>query len=104
MLVVEQGQVAVIKAYVGLPTQDTSGIGFKFGSLVRPGHQGIWEEALRTGKYPITHEFTTPRLSSPQSSSSTGQDVTGAHGLDARLEPIIAKSNEALFSPLTSRF
>jgi hypothetical protein len=25
MLVVEQGQVAVIKAYVGLPTQDTSG-------------------------------------------------------------------------------
>jgi hypothetical protein len=26
MLVVEQGQVAVMKAYVGLPTQDTSGI------------------------------------------------------------------------------
>jgi len=24
MLVIEQGQVAVIKAYVGLPTQDTS--------------------------------------------------------------------------------
>src|SRR5208282_2042144 len=44
MLVVEQGQVAVIKAYVGLPTQDTSGADFKFGSLVRPGHQGIWQE------------------------------------------------------------
>jgi hypothetical protein len=37
MLVVQQGQVAVIKAYVGLPTQDTSGTDFKFGSLVRPG-------------------------------------------------------------------
>jgi hypothetical protein len=53
MLVVQQGQVAVIKAYVGLPTQDTSGTDFKFGSLVRPGHRGIWEEPLRTGKYPL---------------------------------------------------
>ncbi len=35
MLVVEQGQVAVIKAYVGLPTQDTSGANFKFGSILR---------------------------------------------------------------------
>jgi hypothetical protein len=53
MLVVEQGQVAVIKAYVGLPTQDISGAEFKFGSLVRPGHRGIWREPLRTGKYAI---------------------------------------------------
>ncbi len=53
MLVVEQGQVAVIKSYVGLPTEDTSGLEFKFGSLVKPGHRGIWEEPLRTGKYPI---------------------------------------------------
>ena len=53
MLVVQQGQVAVIKAYVGLPTHDTSGADFKFGTLVRPGHRGIWQEPLRTGKYPL---------------------------------------------------
>src|SRR4030065_1056665 len=53
MLLVMQGQVGVIKAYVGLSTEDTSGTGFKFGSLVRPGHRGIWQEPLRTGKYPI---------------------------------------------------
>ncbi|HTY08433.1 MAG TPA: hypothetical protein VMF29_04645, partial [Candidatus Edwardsbacteria bacterium] len=53
MLVVKQGEVAVVKAYVGLVTEDTSGIEFKFGSLVRPGHRGIWRESLRTGKYPI---------------------------------------------------
>ena len=53
MLVVNQGEVAVIKAYVGLPTLDTSGAEFKFGSIVRPGHRGIWQEPLRTGKYPI---------------------------------------------------
>ena len=53
MLVVNQGEVAVVKAYVGLPTSDTSGTDFKFGSIVRPGHRGIWQEPLRTGKYPI---------------------------------------------------
>jgi hypothetical protein len=51
MLVVQQGEVAVMKAYVGLATEDTSGADFKFGSLVRPGHRGIWQEPLRTGKY-----------------------------------------------------
>ena len=53
MLVVKQGEVAVIKSYVGLATKDMSGEAFKFGSLVRPGHRGIWQEPLRTGKYPI---------------------------------------------------
>ncbi len=37
MLVVNQGEVAVIKGYVGLPTLDTSGAEFKFGSIVHPG-------------------------------------------------------------------
>ncbi|MGH9481063.1 MAG: hypothetical protein ACRD1L_03130, partial [Terriglobales bacterium] len=46
MLIVQQGQTAVIKAYVGLPTEDISGADFKFGSLVRPGHRGIWQEPL----------------------------------------------------------
>jgi len=95
MLVVEQGQVAVIKAYVGLPTQDTSGASFKFGSLVRPGHQGIWQEAVRTGKYPINPRIYDAKLVlTAILKLDWARDVTGAHGLDARLEPIIAKSNE----------
>ena len=95
MLVVEQGQVAVIKAYVGLPTQDTSGANFKFGSLVRPGHQGIWQEALRTGKYLINPRIYDAKLVlTAILKLDWAKDVTGAHGLDARLEPIIAKSNE----------
>ncbi len=95
MLVVEQGQVAVIKAYVGLPTQDTSGASFKFGSLVRPGHMGIWQEALRTGKYPINPRIYDAKLVlTAILKLDWARDVTGAHGLDARLEPIIAKSNE----------
>jgi len=95
MLVVEQGQVGVIKAYVGLPTQDISGAGFKFGSLVRPGHQGIWQEALRTGKYPINPRIYDAKVVlTAILKLDWAKDVTGAHGLDARLEPITAKSNE----------
>jgi len=95
MLVVEQGQVAVVKSYVGLPTEDTSGVEFKFGSLVKPGHRGIWEESLRTGKYPIN-----PRIYQAEIVPTAilkldwAKGVTGAHGLDARLEPIVAKSRE----------
>ena len=51
MLVVNQGEVAVVKSFLGLSTEDTSGQGFKFGSIVDPGHRGIWSEPLRTGKY-----------------------------------------------------
>ena len=68
MLVVNQGEVAVIKSYVGLPTLDTSGPEFKFGSIVQPGHRGIWREALRTGKYPLNRESTRPRRFPPSSS------------------------------------
>src|SRR5207302_3615285 len=63
MLLVKQGQVAVIKAYVGLATQDTSGAEFKYGSLVRPGHRGIWQEPLRTGKYPLNPRCYEPEIS-----------------------------------------
>src|SRR2546430_1344987 len=53
MLVVNQGEVAVIKGYVGLPPLDTSGPEFKVGWVVQPGHRGIWREGVRTGKYPV---------------------------------------------------
>jgi uncharacterized membrane protein YqiK len=95
MLVVEQGQVAVVKSYVGLPTEDTSGSDFKFGSLVRPGHRGIWEEPLRTGKYPINPriyqaEVVPTAILNLNWSRATSQ----AHNLDKGLDPITAKSRE----------
>jgi uncharacterized membrane protein YqiK len=95
MLVVQQGQVAVIKAYVGLPTQDTSGSDFKFGSLVRPGHRGIWEEALRTGKYPLNPRCYQAEIVPTSILTLNWADaVSQAHNLDAQLSQIVAKSNE----------
>jgi len=95
MLVVQQGEVAVIKAYVGLATRDTSGTEFKFGSLVRPGHRGIWQEPLRTGKYPINPRcYQSEIVPTAILTLNWADAVSHAHNLDARLQQIVAKSRE----------
>jgi len=95
MLVVEQGEVAVIKAYVGLVSEDTSGDEFKYGTLVKPGHRGIWEEALRTGKYPINpHCYQSEIVQTAILTLNWAKEVSEAHKLDSRLSPIEAKSRE----------
>ena len=95
MLVVLQGQVAVIKAYVGLATEDTSGEQFKFGSLVRPGHRGIWQEPLRTGKYAINPRVYQPEIVPTAILTLNWADATSqAHNLDRQLKQIVAKSRE----------
>ncbi len=95
MLVVNQGYSAVIKSYVGLPTNDISGKDFKFGSLVKPGHKGIWEEALRTGKYPINPRcYQAVIVPTFILTLNWANSVSQAHCLDANLNSITAKSVE----------
>ena len=94
MLVVEQGQVAVVKAYVGLVPSDTSGADFKFGMLVRPGHRGIWQEPLRTGKYPINpYCYKAELVPTAILTLNWADRVSTAHNLDSKLEQIVAKSS-----------
>src|SRR5882762_8841489 len=95
MLVVNQGEVAVIKAYVGLPTLDTSGPEFKFGSIVQPGHRGIWREALRTGKYPLNPRiYAAEKVPTFILTLNWADASSVAHNLDAQLSPIEGKSRE----------
>ena len=95
MLVVRQGEVAVVKSFVGLPTLDTSGVEFKFGSIVRPGHRGIWQEPLRTGKYAINPRIYAAEIV-PTSilTLNWATAVSQAHNLDSALSPIEGKSRE----------
>jgi len=95
MTVVQQGEVAVIKSYVGLPTEDTSGEHFKFGAMVNPGHQGIWYEPLRTGKYPLNPRIYAAEIV-PTSilTLNWAAETSEAHDLDQSLSPITAKSRE----------
>ncbi len=95
MLVVNQGQVAVVKAYVGLATEDTSGDEFKFGSLVRPGHRGIWQEPLRTGKYAINPRcYAVEIVPTFILTLNWAEATSAAHNLDKDLRQIVAKSKE----------
>jgi hypothetical protein len=95
MVVVEQGQVAVIKSYVGLPTEDTSGTEFKHGSLVRPGHRGLWQEPLRTGKYALNpHIYEIVMVPTFILTLNWGEANSKAHNLDKSLSTIAAKSQE----------
>ncbi len=95
MLVVNQGEVAVIKGFVGLPTLDTSGVEFNFGSIVRPGHRGIWQEPLRTGKYPINPRVYAAEIVPTFILTLNWADATSdAHDLDAQLSSIVGKSRE----------
>lgn len=95
MLVVRQGEVAVVKAYVGLPTQDVSGVEFKHGSIVRPGHRGIWMEPMRTGKYAINPRCYQAEIVPTAILTLNWADaVSNAHQLDRQLQQIVAKSRE----------
>lgn len=95
MMVVKQGEVAVIKAYVGLVTQDTSGDEFKYGSLVHPGRRGVWQEPLRTGKYPLNPRCYEAEIVPTAILNLNWADaVSEAHNLDRQLQQIIAKSSE----------
>lgn len=95
MLVVNQGQVAVVKSYVGLATEDTSGVEFKFGALVRPGHRGVWREPLRTGKYAINPRCYAVEIVPTSILTLNWADATSkAHEFDRELRPIDAKSKE----------
>lgn len=95
MLVVDQGEVAVIKAYVGLSTEDTSGAEFKYGTLVRPGHRGLWREALRTGKYAINPRiYQAEIVPTAILTLNWAEAVSTAHNLDRNLKQITAKSKE----------
>ena len=68
---------------------------FKFGSLVRPGHRGIWQEALRTGKYPLNPRCYQAEIVPTSILTLNWADaVSQAHNLDAQLQQIVAKSNE----------
>ena len=62
---------------------------------MRPGHRGIWQEPLRTGKYPINPRVYAAEIV-PTSilTLNWANAVSTAHNLDAHLSPIEAKSRE----------
>jgi regulator of protease activity HflC (stomatin/prohibitin superfamily) len=63
--------------------------------LTKPGHRGIWQEPLRTGKYPINpHCYQAVVVPTAILTLNWAEAISEAHMLDQQLESIIAKSRE----------
>jgi hypothetical protein len=96
MTVVEQGEVAVVKSYVGLPGVDVSSEDFSHGILVRPGHMGIWRSVLNTGKYPLVPRiYQIERVPTHIITLEWSNAPSEARELDSNLSTIHARSKES---------
>lgn len=92
---VRQGEVAVVRANEGLPSVDMSGEDFKHGSIVRPGHQGLWREPLRVGKYALNpRAYSVEKVPTSIISLNWSELESHAHDLDSELSSIHAVSQD----------
>jgi uncharacterized membrane protein YqiK len=95
VLHVMEGQVAVIKSKVGLVEQDISGAEFKFGSIVLPGHRGLWSEPIRTGSWLLNPRCYEASIVPTKILTLYWADgINAAGNLDAQLKTILAKSKD----------
>jgi len=92
---VKPGEVAVVRSGVGLETQDTSGVKFKFGSLVRPGHRGVWRSTIGVGIWMLNARiYQIELVKTAILTLNWATAVSTAHDLDSKLSAIAAKSKE----------
>jgi len=94
-LFVRQGEVAVIKAYVGVSTADAPpDAEQKLWPLVRPGHHGVWQETLPPGKYPINPRCYEAEIVPSILHLSWGEEAREDDAMDATLPQIVARSQD----------
>ncbi|HEU0050946.1 MAG TPA: SPFH domain-containing protein [Patescibacteria group bacterium] len=95
MLVIKQGEAAVIKAYVGQAPKNATGADFTHGFLVHPGHRGVWREPLRTGKVPLNPQcYQAEIVPTSILMLNLSETCSNTHDLDRELKPITAKSRD----------
>lgn len=95
VLHVLEGEVAVVKSKVGAVDTDISGAEFKFGSIVMPGHRGLWCEAIRTGSWLInTRCYETTIVPTKILTLYWADGLNAAGKLDQELKTIKAKSRD----------
>ena len=62
---------------------------------MRPGHRGIWQEPLRTGKYAINPRcYAVEIVPTFILTLNWAEATSAAHNLDRDLRQIVAKSKE----------
>ncbi|WP_019502786.1 SPFH domain-containing protein [Pseudanabaena sp. PCC 6802] len=80
------GYVGVVISFVGKTTEDISGEAFTHGSLVNPGHKGVWVTPLYPGKHPLnTRIMGVELVPTTNIVLNFSERITGEHGYDSKL-------------------
>ncbi len=88
------GYVGVAISYVGKAHEDVSGVEFKHGDLVNPGHKGVWVSPLYPGKHPINTRVMKTELVPTTNIVLNWAERTEAHNYDAKLSSITVRSKD----------
>ena len=74
--------------------KDVSGVGFKYGNLVEPGHKGVWVSPLYPGKHPLNTRVLKVILVPTTNIVLNWATRTESHKYDAKLSPITVRSKD----------
>jgi len=94
MVQIPIGYVGVVISFVGMAHEDVSGLSFKHGDLVNPGHKGVWVTPLYPGKHPINTRIMKVELVPTTNIVLNWASRTEAHNYDAKLSSITVRSKD----------
>jgi uncharacterized membrane protein YqiK len=88
------GYVGVVISFVGQAHEDVSGLEFKHGDLVMPGHKGVWVSPLYPGKHPLNPRVMKAELVPTTNIVLNWAERTEAHAYDAGLSSLTVRSKD----------
>jgi uncharacterized membrane protein YqiK len=88
------GHVGVVISFVGQAHEDVSGVDFKHGDLVDPGHKGVWVTPLYPGKHALNTRVMKVELVPTTNIVLNWAGRTEAHNYDAKLSSITVRSRD----------
>ncbi|WP_038171504.1 SPFH domain-containing protein [Verrucomicrobium sp. BvORR106] len=94
MVEIPIGHVGVVISYVGQAHEDVSGVDFKHGDLVLPGHKGVWISPLYPGKHPLNTRIMRVELVPTTNIVLNWATRTESHQFDAKLSSITVRSRD----------
>jgi len=94
MVQIPIGYIGVVISFVGQAHVDVSGVEFKHGDLVNPGHKGVWVTPLYPGKHPLNTRVMKVELVPTTNIVLNWATRTEAHHFDEKLSSITVRSKD----------
>jgi uncharacterized membrane protein YqiK len=94
MVQIPIGHIGVVISFVGMAHVDVSGLEFKHGDLVNPGHKGVWVTPLYPGKHPLNTRVMKVELVPTTNIVLNWATRTEAHHYDEKLSSITVRSKD----------